>query len=1358
MLDNHRMRDELTPIHRALSSAVDTPRGRKLKGELQRATGAAIPMVLWQSLFADCLRVIHCAVAADGEISAAELEAVYEPLYSIARNYAAVAPKEYGDFEAMQPEEATDFFACYAEDEGRFGRRAAERWPGLQLCRQVAELGEPAALKSYEQMMSWLITSACQIGQVTEDDPRARERVAELHELRRALAESARTVPAGVDLRIRAFLNRPGVFAAVQPAWAIYDETPFDVEAIHAEAREVFEDILQAAASPNPNIDGSRMLLVLGDGGAGKTHLLRGLRQRVHQEHSGFVVYAQMHTSSEDYARYLLQHLVDSLAKPYFGSDGATGLHELAYGLPAFVGEPLKSKIDRLIDDEVEGEGTLHDTIDELVDGLLEHRELAGLNSDLIRALLYALHPDQRTTSRVYKYLRCEPLTEHDRKWLRNIDPHLDRSSALNRILDLARLMYVTRQAALVLMLDQAELSGHSTTPAMVFQRAFDTLHTIVTEVPSTVAVLACLTDLYTTVRPGLSKPALDRLEHNPPQQLLASNRSYDEIVAIVGRRLEWLYDEAGVVYQPESPMYPIPEEELRKLVNWRTRDVLDWCHQYQQRCIKAGGLDTGDGEYRAIAAAPVDAELARLNDAWSSAILATGIELPDEDDELLQLLAQIAEICAAETGLHLEKMKQQPSGLRLELARSAETRCHLLLSVTNRGYQRGAFGTQVSALRRAAHGATPVAVRTLEYPRGEVSAHVVGQLIKAGGRAAYLDLSTLRTLVAFLKFQKETTSPRLAEWQRKTRPVSSLPAIQQIFDLESLLKEPGKPLDTDGETEAAPAAAAARAMTPAPAPAAEQKGTRSGKTRAATVPPDDAAVANHEPDDKAQPPPLSESGKAQAAGAKARRASQPAIPTAAADDPPSVETPAPAAATRASAPSIVRPRARQVAATGDSIGAAVLAAASPDPAESPDVLHVGTSTGFTAEPRSIELSSLLRHVGVLGSSGSGKTTLALGLIEQVLERNIPVVMVDRKGDLAGYARADWWQHTADPERARRLAERLDVRLFTPGARGGRPLSISVVPDLTHVPDHERDRMISHASYALASMMRFGDSPNDTARRAILTQAIAILSERNKGGGLPELITLVEDRDDALIGRAGRYDDKLFKRLLQDLETLRLSETELFDDKAEALTAETLIGRKPGGKVPLTIASTKFLGEIERVQSWMAHLIACLSRHLARTPSAQLSMLFMVDEADIYMPALSKPPSKEPLQDLLKRARAAGLGVMLATQSPGDLDYRSREQINSWFVGKIAANSIEKMKLLFEHRPQVASKLGNLETGRFVMMQDGAVADLARTPSMLRTDQLEESALMSLAAQSRDRGSDAKPAPAVAKPKRARRS
>jgi DNA helicase HerA-like ATPase len=273
-------------------------------------------------------------------------------------------------------------------------------------------------------------------------------------------------------------------------------------------------------------------------------------------------------------------------------------------------------------------------------------------------------------------------------------------------------------------------------------------------------------------------------------------------------------------------------------------------------------------------------------------------------------------------------------------------------------------------------------------------------------------------------------------------------------------------------------------------------------------------------------------------------------------------------------------------------------------------------------------------------------------------------------------------------------------------------------------------------------MMRLGDAGTGSARRAILTQAIALLADRRSRGGLAELVAMLEERDDDLIDRAGRYDDRLFKKLVEELETVRLNTADLFDPAVELLTAETLIARDADGRVPLAIVSTRFLGDVDRIQSWVAHLIACLNRYAATAPSAELRMILMIDEADLFMPAgATKPPCKEPLQDLLKRARAAGLGVVLASQSPADFDYRSREQVNTWFLGRIAdRRSIDKMRPLFEHRPAVGGKLGTLEAGRFVMLQDGGAADLERTPSLLRTEQLSEAEIMALAARGRPRG------------------
>lgn len=1249
MLDNTRLRAELNHIHRTLSIVAAHARGKDLVDELRRTVGGTTAALLWQSLFADCLRVAHSAVAADAELGDHEIEALYEFLFSAARHYASVMPASYGEFAAVDQESARTFLERYAADRGPFGRGAALRWPGLALARRAAELGEPEALERYERMMMWLIDAACQIGGVTETDPRWQGRVDELTELRRTLARDAEVAPSDVDLRVQAFLAPSRVFAAVQQASSVFDTDPFDVEAIHEDTRAIFEQMVERATTPSQHSDLGRMLLVLGDSGAGKTHLLRGFRRYVHEYGRGFVSYAQLHSSADDYARYLLQHVVDSLARPYAGPAGErTALHELASGLPRLVGEPLSSRIDRLVDDTWESTDSLAGYVNNLVDELLKQADLASFDADLLRVMLYALHPDQRTTSRAYKYLRCEDMNAHDRRWIGDVVPRTGKDEPHRMICSLARLAFVTQHAALVLMVDQAELSGFDASSGVVFRRAIDALHKIVSEVPSAIAVVACLSDLYRQVRSELNRPALDRLERDPPVETLQINRSYAEIEAIVTRRLSWLFAEAGAVHHLAEPVYPIPEERLRGLANRRTRDILEWCHQFQARCAAAGKIvDTeADAVAPPLPAPPPDADLTRIAAAWNDAMHAPGIEVPDDEAEILAVVGAAAKACAEETGLSLTASPRKNGVLRLELA-GATQRSELAIAVTNHSYRGGSFAAQVDLLRRGAGKATPIAVRTLEFPRGPASDKVLSQLLKAGGRRAYVDASTLRALVAFQRFQPVSLASRVLAWRRRDRPISSLPGMAEIFDLDRLGAAP------PGEVAAAaaPVPADPRGATPAARLRPTPEEATSGATRPA---PQVGATAG----------------------------------------------------SRSAAPSLL--------------------------------LCVGTSTSFQADARTIELDSLLRHTGILGGEGSGKTTLALNLIEQALEREVSAVLVDRKGELAGYAKPGWWQHTSDPARARRLADRIEIRLFTPGTHRGRPLSLPVVPELAGVPDPERERMAQHAAQALAAMMRLGDSTADTARRGILTQAIAVLVGRRTDGGFAELVALLEDRDDELVARVHRYDDRLFKRLVQDLETLRLSDAELFDSAAEPLTAETLVGRRAGGKIPLAIVCTRFLGDVERVQAWVAHLTACLARHAAKAPSAELRTLFMIDEADLFMPAgTAKPPSKEPLQDLLKRTRS-GLGLVLSSQRPADFDYRIRDQIHTWFLGRIAERrSIDKMKQLFDHHPAARGKLGTLEAGRFVMLQGGGVAALQRAPSLLRTEQLAEAELMALAAEGR---------------------
>ena len=230
--------------------------------------------------------------------------------------------------------------------------------------------------------------------------------------------------------------------------------------------------------------------------------------------------------------------------------------------------------------------------------------------------------------------------------------------------------------------------------------------------------------------------------------------------------------------------------------------------------------------------------------------------------------------------------------------------------------------------------------------------------------------------------------------------------------------------------------------------------------------------------------------------------------------------------------------------------------------------VRLGVQTGIADEPVLLEPEDLTRHSAFLGGTGSGKTTAALGLVEQLLLRGIPAILVDRKGDLAGYAREDAWSTPVkDPEldaRRRQLRERVDVALYTPGRADGRPLSIPVVPrGLAALTPAEREQAVRQSADALAGMLEYKTSPKDKAARALLEQAIHLMVRRPKAPDitLESLRQFVQSEDPTLVQEAEGLDAKAFPKLVSDLATLRLSSRALLSTTGERLDLEELLGR-----------------------------------------------------------------------------------------------------------------------------------------------------------------------------------------------------
>ena len=404
--------------------------------------------------------------------------------------------------------------------------------------------------------------------------------------------------------------------------------------------------------------------------------------------------------------------------------------------------------------------------------------------------------------------------------------------------------------------------------------------------------------------------------------------------------------------------------------------------------------------------------------------------------------------------------------------------------------------------------------------------------------------------------------------------------------------------------------------------------------------------------------------------------------------------------------------------------------------------IQVGTTRNRKNDFVLLAKNELSRHVAFLGGTGSGKTTAALNIVEQLLYQDIPVLLVDRKGDLVTYAREQVFQQPCDNallrERQTQLRDWVDVAVYTPGQPNGRPINLPIAPDGLGEMDTADIRMTAaQAARSLGQMLGYKESGKNASRIAVMVEAIELMAGQSyQRITLDDLIQYIDDRDDALIAAIGKLDVKLFDGLLEDLQTLKITRKLLFPADAEPLRADDLFGTN-ARKTRLSVISLKFLGDVANIQFWVAQLLLELSRWMGKSPSSDLRAAVLFDEADLYLPATSKPATKEPMENLLRRARSAGLGVMLATQSPGDFDYKCRDNINTWFLGRIKeATAINKMKsMLNECKRDVRSELGSQDTGEFFLVRNNEVTAIRGDRSIVETRQVPEDEILRLAQQ-----------------------
>lgn len=1041
------------------------------------------------------------------------------------------------------------------------------------------------------------------------------------------------------DPRLEALYSPWGeeIFSSVTHRHQIWLPDPFDVEEIHSEARDLYWRLSNRVRASRP-VSAGRILLLLGDSGAGKTHLMRALRNSTHEQAHGFFAYMQMTSMVTNYARYVLRQTIDSLDKPHYAPHGpSTSLLRLSNALIENENIPV-STINVLRNAKL-SVSKLTDPIARVANHIVKLERFHQVDLDLVRAMLFLQMNNPAIHNRVFRFLRCEPLAPQDQQVFGGLlAPRTEEDDPQRMITALAHLIQALDAGSLVLCLDQLEDLQQMDAAERKFRNAMQAMIAFA-EIPNVIVVIACLADFYTELRGHLTHSHLDRIENDPAPVKLTAERSAEEAKRLISRRLIACFEEQEIDYDEREPLFPFPPDTATKLAGMPTRKILDWCRNQRENGWHGISTVADLPSLHPPPIPPLDesAEIQRLNQDWNDHLTNTH-PVPEHSDALLRLLAMTLQDCIRELPDHACTVVTEDEALDITMTdTTGVVEQRLWVAMCEKPAPGGGLEKQMNTLTQRAGQRIPVAVRSTEFPSSPKTqiAQRLGRFVAEGGRRVVVTNSDWRAMVAMQSFHVEhSANPTFSDWRRVEHPLMRLPSLQQLFALEDL-----KPVN---------------------------------------------------------PPPH-------------ETLTKPLI------------LPSNAHADFPVTPQLM------------------------------PLLRIGQTRDSRAQPVTVDPALLVRHAAFLGGSGSGKTTLALHLLEQLLMRGIPALLIDRKGDLSRYAKPEAWrtpltdigQGTARDA----LFERIEVALYTPGALEGqgRPLRISIVPPgLGELPSGEREQLAKFGAMALGGIMNYKMHGQDLQRIAILGRAIEVLAELNPNTApsLEDLIEFIDSEDPRLLNAIGKLETRHFRKLVSDLQTLSIINGGLFRGDQEALDIATLFGREPNHpsqRTRLTIINTIFLGNNANVLFWVAQLLLELGRYATRHPSDTLQAVILFDEADHYLPAQSKPATKEPLENLLRRARAAGIGLLLSTQSPGDLDYRSRDQISSWFLGRIKENTaINKLKpMLNEAKTDVTGKIPHQIPGEFYFIRDGEVTSLKGDLSLIHVSQVPAEEILALAGRGR---------------------
>ena len=396
-----------------------------------------------------------------------------------------------------------------------------------------------------------------------------------------------------MDPRLEAFKSPEfsRVFGAVASLAGAAEEELLNVSSIEPTADEAIAAIVQQARSGNPD-PASRLLLIKGQTGTGKTHTLLTSVRALHRQGDVFAVVLPMveFVSETQFDAWMTRSLVTRLCEPYLVPEGSpVPLIRLAEALLDLIPNVTSKKIRAAMDggDAVVSESEFKALVSGIRSRLARATRIPPAGESTIAAMLGLLLGDDNSRD----YLCGLPIDVHVAGVrITNSDPN---QCPRLRLEELVKLIGAFGCAVFIAFdqLEQSKLEGWEGRLTHAISRGALLTETL----PNVAIAFAVLPSLYDRIAEGIDPSIRDRIERLGAQPVRLKPLSRPEVEALLERRLALLYDVAGAVYEPAEPLYPFEDWFLDELTGQTSRYVTEYVQQYQRILVETDRAPTLD-------------------------------------------------------------------------------------------------------------------------------------------------------------------------------------------------------------------------------------------------------------------------------------------------------------------------------------------------------------------------------------------------------------------------------------------------------------------------------------------------------------------------------------------------------------------------------------------------------------------------------------------------------------------------------------------------------------------------------------------------------------------------------------------